>query len=311
MRKLAILVPTYNRAASLRRTLSSLTARVDEDPHTELIVVDNNSTDATRDVCSEYRGGSYVSEPRQGLSFARNAGVAALSGWQSDDIVVSIDDDVEAAPGWVGAIRRAFDQHQGVDAVGGRVLPLNATAFPVGLTPAHWALLALQDHRPVARLFSSREPIGLIGANVAFKKGVFDRLGGFSPQVQRVKDGIGSIEDHEFLTRLYAAGGSALYTPDALVVTQVPPDRLTREYHRRWHLGHGRFHAVMESFELRPTQHRLLGVPAHLLRSAVTDVLAWLRGLASRDVAAAFAAETRLWFFSGFLKERCACLVRR
>jgi glycosyltransferase involved in cell wall biosynthesis len=311
MRKLGILVPTYNRAASLRRTLSSLAARADRPPPAQLIVIDNNSADTTREVCGAFPGVLYVFEPRQGLSYARNAGIAALSDWQPDDVIAFIDDDVEAAPGWLSALHRAFDQCPDADAVGGRVLPVNASEFPAWLTAAHWGPLALQDHGSHPRLFSSREPIGLIGANVAFRKRVFDRIGGFSPQVQRVKDGVGSTEDHEFLVRLYHAGGKALYTPDALVVTHVPAERLTREYHRRWHLGHGRFHAVMESSELQPSPRRLPGVAAQIFRGVVTDALAWLRGVVSRDAAAAFAAETRVWFSSGYLKERCACLVRR
>jgi glycosyltransferase involved in cell wall biosynthesis len=311
MSKLAILVPTYNRAASLRRALSSLSAQRDGASDTELIVIDNNSTDETRAVCGRFAGVRYLFEPKQGLSYARNTGIAAIPTFSESDAVVFVDDDVEAAPGWLDAVRRAFEAHPEIDGLGGRVLPQNSSEFPAWLTSSHWAPLALQDHGHQVRMFSADVPLGLVGANLAFRKRVFDRLGVFSPHVQRVRDGIGSTEDHEFLVRLYAAGGRVLYVPDALVTTRVPPERMTREYHRRWHRGHGRFHAVMETVELPQVSRRLFGVPAHLFRSAVTDVVAWLRGMVSRDAASAFAAETRLWFFSGFLKERCACLARR
>lgn len=308
---LAILVPTYNRAPLLRRALSSLNARVGTTPDVQLIVIDNNSTDDTRAVCAEFRNVRYLFEPIQGLSHARNAGITATAGPVASEIVVFVDDDVEVAPGWLEAIRQAFDRHPEIDVVGGRVLPQNSSDFPGWLTASHWAPLALQDHGNRACVFSAADPRGLIGANLAVRRRVFDRVGVFSPHVQRVRDGIGSTEDHEFLVRLYLAGGKALYVPDALVTTRVPPERLTREYHRRWHQGHGRFHAVMETAELSPPPRRLFGVPAHLYRSAVTDTGAWLRGIISRDTSSRFAAETRLWFFSGFLKERCACLARR
>ena len=311
MLKLAILVPTFNRAGSLQRALSSLTAQVSGTSDVELIVIDNNSADETPDVCGRFAGVRYLFEPKQGLSHARNAGVAAIRGFSPSDAVAFVDDDVEVAPGWLEAVRRAFAAHLEIDGIGGRVLPQNSSEFPDWMTSSHWAPLALQDHGNQMREFSVHEPVGLIGANVAFRKRVFDRLGAFSPHVQRVKDGIGSTEDHEFLVRLYAAGGKVLYVPDALVTTRVPPERMTREYHRRWHRGHGRFHAVMEGVELPQVSRRLFGVPAHLFRSAATDAMAWLRGMVSRDAASAFAAETRLWFFSGFLKERCACLARR
>jgi GT2 family glycosyltransferase len=308
---LAILVPTYNRAALLRRALSSLSAQVDAASDSQLIVIDNNSTDETRAVCGEFPHVRYLFEQAQGLSHARNAGIAELRDRQGMEIVVFVDDDVEVAPGWLDAVRRAFEARPDIDAVGGRVLPQNSSEFPAWLTPSHWAPLALQDHGNQPRVFCADEPRGLIGANLAVRTAMFDRVGVFSPHVQRVKDDIGSTEDHEFLVRMYAAGGKALYVPDALVTTRVPPERMTREYHRRWHRGHGRFHAVMEGAELQQAPRRLFGVPAHLIRSAVTDTGAWLRGIVSRDASSTFAAETRLWFFSGFLKERCACLARR
>ncbi|HYT65363.1 MAG TPA: hypothetical protein VEL51_03005 [Vicinamibacterales bacterium] len=68
----------------------------------------------------------------------------------------------------------------------------------------------------VIRPAAAATPIGLIGANIAFRRQVFDRVGRFSPSVQRVKNGIGSTEDHELLTRLYAAGGRMLDHPRML-----------------------------------------------------------------------------------------------
>lgn len=312
MRRLGIIVPTHNRAASLRRTLHSVLAQTYADGAPEIVVVDNNSSDDTAGVCAEFAPGvRVVHEPRQGLSYARNTGIAVLKHFTGDDVIAFIDDDIEAGPGWIAALAAAFDAEPSVDCAGGRVLAADPGALPSWLTPEHWAPLALQDHGPRRRLFDEGTPVGLVGANFAFRKGVFDRLGGFSPDVQRVKDGIGSTEDHEFLRRLYAAGGTALYTPDAVVTTQVPAERMTREYHRRWHRGHGRFHALMKTPEMERTRARCLGVPVHLFRRALQDALAWVRSLLSGDAARAFAAETRLWFFSGFLRERCACLPRR
>ncbi|HVL69021.1 MAG TPA: glycosyltransferase family 2 protein [Vicinamibacterales bacterium] len=312
MRRAAILVPTHNRAGSLRRTLSSLVAQSHPATDIELIVIDNNCTDDTAAVCARFSPRvRRIVEERQGLSHARNAGIAALQHFTGDDIVVFIDDDVEATAEWIGALVDAFERHPEVDGAGGRVLPSNPAALPSWITRRHWAPLALQDHGDDALVFESGRPVGLVGANFAFRKRVFDRIGGFSPDVQRVKDGIGSTEDHEFLQRLYAAGGRALYVPSAVVTTEVPQTRMTRAYHRRWHRGHGRFHAVMRTPELERSKLRVLGVPLHLVRRALADVVAWVRSLLVGDSARAFAAETRLWFFSGFLKERCACVGRR
>lgn len=312
MHRAAILVPTHNRAASLRRTLSSLIAQHSTALDPEIIVIDNNSTDATASVCADFAPRvRRITESRQGLSHARNAGLQALAHFDADDIVAFIDDDIEAAPDWIASIARAFDDTPGIDCVGGRVLASNHSDIPSWITPRHWAPLALQDHGPEPRLFDQRVPVGLVGANFAFRKGVFDALGGFSPAVQRVKNGIGSTEDHEFLARMYASGRKALYVPDAVVTTDVPLERMQRAYHRRWHRGHGRFYALMRTADIEASRLRILGVPLHLVRSAMRDFVRWIRLLIAGDSARAFAAETRLWFFSGFFTERCACLARR
>jgi glycosyltransferase involved in cell wall biosynthesis len=310
MRRLGIVVPTHNRAASLRRTLQSVVSQTYVPPP-DILVVNNNSTDGTPAVCAELAPQvRMIHEPRQGLSYARNTGIEAFAHFAPDDVIAFIDDDVEAAPGWAAALVAAFDAEPSVDGVGGRVLASNPAALPAWLTREHWGPLALQDHGASRQIFDERRPAGLVGANVAFRKGVFDRIGGFSPEVQRVKDGIGSTEDHEFLRRLYAAGAAALYVPEAVVTTAVPPERMTRAYHRRWHRGHGRFHALMRTPEVERAR-AILGVPLHLIRRFIEDAIAWVRSRLTGDAARAFAAETRLWFFSGFVRERCVCLARR
>src|SRR5687767_2916214 len=276
MRRLGIVVPTHNRAASLRRTLSSVVAQSYAGSQPEIVVVNNNSSDGTPAVCAEFAPAvRLVNEPRQGLSFARNTGIASLGHFDRNDLVAFIDDDIEASPDWAAQLVAAFEAEPSVDCVGGRVLASDPDHLPGWLTTEHWAPLALQDHGPARRIFDASAPVGLVGANFAFRKSVFDRLGGFSPDVQRVKDGIGSTEDHEFLRRLYSIGGSALYIPEAVVTTDVPAERLTREYHRRWHRCHGRFYAVMRLPEMERARARLLGIPLHLFRRAFRDVVAW------------------------------------
>ena len=321
MRRLAIVVPSYNRAASLDRTLRSLVgadgeaialalSRKRETP--AVIVVDNNSTDDTARVAASFGPAiRYLKEHQQGLSFARNTGIEAARALGAE-FIAFVDDDVVVAPEWAAELVRAFDEHPDADCIGGRVLPANAGEFPAWITPGHWAPLALQDHGPEALTFDGENPRGLIGANFAFRRGVFEWLGDFSPAVQRVKDGIGSTEDHEMLQRLYDAGGRAVYAPAVVVTTHVPRERMTHDYHRRWHLGHGRFTARMRNpVTERTTRGRVLGVPAHLFRTAAADAMKWVGRSAVRDQARAFEAEARLWFFSGFFKERCACALRR
>ncbi|HET7697252.1 MAG TPA: glycosyltransferase [Vicinamibacterales bacterium] len=302
--KLSVILPTFDRAPSLERAIAAL-LRQSAPPETyEVIVVDNNSTDRTAEVVTAFadRRVRLIREPRQGLSFARNAGLAASGA----PVVAFTDDDVEVAPDWVETIVSTLARHPGVDGIGGRVLPAWENGRPRWLTREHWAPLALQDHGDSRRVFDRATPIGLIGANVAFRRTVFDRVGTFSPSVQRVKDGIGSTEDHELLARVYDSGGRMLYQPKLLVMTRVPGDRCNRRYHRRWHEGHGRFYALMRLPEMERARVTPFGVPGHLLRDAAQTLAAWTRSALVADWDRAFLAELRLRFLKGFVWTRLA-----
>lgn len=300
--RLSIVLPTYNRVVTLRGAISALLRQQCARDVYEVIVVDNNCTDGTADWIASLEDPCVrcVHEAQQGLSAARNAGIAAARG----NIIAFTDDDVETAPDWVRTIVDALDRTGGVDGVGGRVLPSWTGPKPPWLTKQHWAPLALQDHGDSRRVFDCHSPCGLVGANLAFRRDVFDRIGLFAAEVQRVRDGIGSTEDHELLVRLYAAGGRMLYLPKMLVLARVQPERCNREYHRRWHTGHGRFYAVMRTEDMERSRAQVLGVPVHLLRSAAHDSWEWLRCATTGDWDGAFDAELRLRFVGGFLRER-------
>jgi glycosyltransferase involved in cell wall biosynthesis len=302
--KLSIILPTYNRAASLKRAIAALLRQTADPSSYEILVVDNNSNDGTSDAVGTFEDARVrlVHETRQGLSFARNAGLDAARA----PLVAFTDDDVEAAPDWAETIVSSLDSYPEIDGVGGRVLPAWESPCPPWLTREHWAPLALQDHGDERRTFSREAPLGLVGANIAFRREVFDRIGRFSPAVQRVKDGVGSTEDHELLARLYTAGGRMLYQPRMLVMARVQPERCNRAYHRRWHEGHGRFHALMRIPDEERARVAPLGVPGHLLRSAATDAVAWVRSALAADWDRAFLAELRLRFFKGFVWTRLA-----
>jgi glycosyltransferase involved in cell wall biosynthesis len=271
----------------------------------EIIVVDNNSTDATaamvREVASSTPMVRYVFEAAQGISYARNTGWALARG----TIIAFTDDDVRVAPDWAARIHAAFAAHGEVDCVGGKVLPFWPTPPPSWLTREHWTPLAVLDYGDVPLRLDRNDARCLVGANMAFRRDVFHRVGGFSPAVQRVKDGIGSIEDHEFLIRLWDSGGRALYLPDLVVESPVDPRRLKKAYHRRWHYGHGHFHAVMRLKELeRSAAGRLLDVPAHLYRQYLVDAAAWLNRVMRGQLDEAFLYEARMRFFWGFFRTR-------
>lgn len=288
----SVVLSTYNRAAMLPRALDALLAQR-TDVRYEVILVDNNSIDSTREVGARYVVTShnrlrYIFEPRQGLSHGRNAGIAAAHG----AIIALTDDDVEVAPDWIQQLTRAFEEHPDAAYIGGRVLPRWAVPPPAWLTTAHWSPLALQDYGEETLRIGPAFPVCLVGANLAFRASVFERIGLFQPSFGRIKDGIGSTEDHEMQLRLWQAGLEGVYVPRVLMMADIPADRLTKAYHRRWHRGHGRHCARMRLRELIPQEFApmgrpphlltLFGVPAYVYREVPKTAFRWLQAVIRR-----------------------------
>jgi hypothetical protein len=80
---------------------------------------------------------------------------------------------------------------------------------------------------------------------------------------------------------------------------------LQKKYHREWHTGHGRFHAILRSELLeRSRRGTLFGVPAHLYRQALTDAARWTKSQLLGQRNEAFGYEVRMRFFAGFAGRR-------
>ena len=89
-----------------------------------------------------------------------------------------------------------------------------------------------------------------------------------------------------------------------MVTAEIEPERLEKQYHRKWHAGHGRFYAALRSDEVERTKiGRIFGVPAHFYRSAFQHAWGWpLASIRNPDLA--FAHEMQLRHFGGFLRQR-------
>jgi glycosyltransferase involved in cell wall biosynthesis len=302
----SIVISTYNRCAMLAHALRSALTQDTGSVRHEVVVVDNNSTDQTARVVQSWIAQghsnlSYVFEPKQGLSHGRNAGIAHAGA----PILAFTDDDICVPPGWVATIKRVFDREPAIDFLGGKVLPRWSQPPPSWLTREHWTPLALVDYGDEPFYVNPSRPVCLVGANLAMRRRAFELVGPFTPEFQRVKDSIGSLEDLEMLQRLWRQGRYGLYVPELVVEADVGPDRLQKNYHRRWYAGHGRFHAALRSEDMeRSNLGRWLGVPAHLYRQVLREGMLWLANLGRGAESSAFLHETRMRFAVGFISRR-------
>ena len=303
--EITVVISTYNRSKMLVGALESMLAQESEGVSYEVIVVDNNSSDRTREVVEGYvergRGNlRYVFEEKQGVSHARNRGIAEARA----EIIAFADDDVRVEKDWVAKIKQAFDSHPDIDCIGGKVLPRWESEPPLWLTRDHWMPLALLDYGDEPVSINTDNKLCLVSANLAFRSEAFQETGLFEPDLQRVKNSIGSMEDAELLERFWRTGRRCLYVPELIVITEVPVERMTKSYHRRWHTGHGYFFAIMRSEAMERSSSRLFDVPAHLYKQALSETAAWFKCFLTGKRGRAFNHEIGIRFFWGFFRKR-------
>lgn len=304
--EVSVVISTHNRCDLLPEAVASVLGQEDGSPSFELIVVDNNSTDATRVVVEALipRAGGrlrYAFERRQGLSHGRNAGIAHARG----RVVAFTDDDVRVAPDWVKTIVGALDDHPDADFAGGKVLPRWPSEPPRWLTSEHWAPLAITDFGDETFYVDRSRPLCLVGASLAVRREVFDEFGGFDPAYQHEPGAVSAVEDHEFELRLWRAGRRGVYAPQIRITAEVQPHRLQKRYHRRWHSDHGRMFARLQrddehydregALVLAPANGlTLFGSPAWLYRFVLSEAAALARTAALGQQSRAFWHESRV-----------------
>ena len=177
---------------------------------------------------------------RQGLSGARNTAVAAASG----DVVVFLDDDAAARPGWLGALLAPYADPD-VVAVGGVAHPVFPEARP-GLLPTggtaadatgelDWVVGCTYTGQPTTQA----EVRNLMGCNMSVRREVFARVGGFAEDLGRIGRNPLGCEETEFCIRVrqiyrrMGRGARIVFEPAAQVDHRVSDDRVRWAYLRR------------------------------------------------------------------------------
>jgi len=258
---ISILICTRTRAASLRDTLRSLSAvRVPDGDTVELIVVDNGSTDATAAVVETEAPGflapKRVSEETPGLSNARNAAVAVAKG----EILLFTDDDVRVPPDWIERMCAPFRRGT-VEAVAGGVCLASRLRRP-WMTSVHLEALADTSH-----LRGTASP-RLVGANMALRRSVFERVPMFDPELGAGPGRYGLHEETLFSLQLVEAGGEVVDAYDTLVEHHPDPSRITPAAYVEWADKLGRSDAYVEYHWRHAPVSRLRSVGAYAFWTA-------------------------------------------
>jgi len=242
----SVIICTYNRSDLLGASIRAVQRQDFPPDRYEIIIVDNNSTDDTEAVVRDCAEASpvlirYIFESRQGLSYARNAGIANANG----DLVAFVDDDIDADSKWLSAIITAFDDDE-VAAVGGPIRAIWMVPRP------DWLSDRWQGHFTVSEFPHAREsgefryPNYPWGANMAFRKDIFPIAGMFPTELGRVGNCLLSNEEIDLFRRIEGSGNRIRFAADAVIQHKISAERMRKSwlYHRTY--WQGRSEAVID-----------------------------------------------------------------
>jgi GT2 family glycosyltransferase len=226
--KVSILIPTHNRAGSLKRLLDSLEASAGlEETPLEIVVVNNHSTDATSQLLMEILAEDrkfpilVLDEFKHGKSWALNRGLGRVTG----SLVLLLDDDVSVDRFCVAEHVAAY-KDRFFDAVQGKVLAgLDPKGQPADMARLKEYNIPLVDHGE-----ASCEVRGFTGTNISFKREVFEKAGLFDTRLGPGASGFS--EDTEYSRRVRENGFKIGYAPKAIIYHELNPERYGSSYNQ-------------------------------------------------------------------------------
>ncbi len=302
--QISVIICTFNRREQLRDVLNSLlNQEFNSSLNYEIIVVDNNSNDGTKDLTEEYSEKfngrlRYVFECKQGLSYARNTGIQESKG----EIVAFTDDDAILSTSWLDSINSAFLKYH-CDALGGRILAKWLSTPPSWLTERFHRNLALLNYGDVPFQTNSRE-FPFFGCNFAIKKEVLNELSDFNTKLGRIGRFLLSGEEVDLFNRLLAANKKIFYEPDCLVYHKISKEKIQKHYFRRLYFCLGRSDFVIKTDILTGGGKSLFGIPGWLIKEFFINILDYPKELIiNRSINKIFNKELNLFYKSGLIYE--------
>ena len=170
--RLSFVIPAYNEESYLPACLESILGQT-EGMDCEIIVVNNASSDRTREVALSFPGIKVVDEPRKGLTYARQAGFCASSG----ELIANVDADSRLTPGWVQAVLTSFAAQENLVAVSGPLVYYDLTPSQLVSVRVFYmiAFMVYVLNRYILRAGSMVQ-----GGNFVLRSDALQSIGGFN-----------------------------------------------------------------------------------------------------------------------------------
>lgn len=286
----SVIIPTFNGAPRLGHCLDALlpqTVGIDA----EILVVDDGSTDDTREVVARYSSVRLLSQKNGGPAAARNRGALEAKG----TIILFTDDDCVPTPGWLGAMTSPFDD---VDVVGVK----GAYRTRQKTLAARFVQVEYEDRYRMMAGFSDIDFIDTYSAG--FRRDRFLQMNGYDTSFP-----VACAEDIELSYRMSARGWTMKFVPTAIVY-HTHPDTLSRYLKKKYKFAFWRMlalrknphKALRDSHTPQIMKGQLLFAPA-LILAISCDLTIGSTVPVSLIVCAAFLASTLPFAWRAFRKD--------
>jgi glycosyltransferase involved in cell wall biosynthesis len=268
---ISTIICTCNRANYLSKAIQSLLEQTLDSNLYEIIVVDNCSTDDTKQIVTQEFAHvpnlRYIYEPVLGLSQARN------TGWQNarGEYVAYLDDDAVACSVWLEKILEVFETvTPKPGCVGGKAQPIWEASRPNWLSDDLITGLTVIDWFDTPQVLPDLSQKWLVGANIAFPREVLKQIGGFISGLDRVGKNLLSGGDIFLEKQIVKAGYCCFYHPEIAVSHHIQKSRLEKRWFVRRYYWQGISDAAVQLIEESPSRLRCF-------RSAISRSIRLLR----------------------------------
>ncbi len=234
MPQISIIICTFNRDKYIYALLQSIAENEFPTEKYEIVLVDNNCTDNTKEECQRFQETyphiaiNYCVENNQGLSYARNKGISEAKA----EIIVFVDDDAKVNSQYLQSYFNFFQENIHSYAAGGAILPIYETSEPNWMSyytrQLVTGMLYLGEKQ---KPFSKGKFPG--GGNAAYRKIVFDKIGLFNVELGRKGNSLIGAEEKDIFDKMTSLGMKFYYLPTAILYHIIPATKLTTEYFYR------------------------------------------------------------------------------
>lgn len=289
---ISVIICTYNRSYHLKNVLKSLFEQVvPEGLKWEIVVVDNNSTDDTKNTVKQLTDSlnlsiEYLFESREGKSYALNTGIQKAKG----QIIAFTDDDVIVDRNWIKTIYHSFKQN-GCDGLCGKIYITLPEKKPHWLTKELWGFLGYLDYGDKPFFITNED---IFGGNVAYSRKTIERTGLFNVNLGRTGNKLIGKEDVEYGKRVIEQGRKLLYEPALKVFHKIEPWKFKRGYFLKLHYYEGKLSAKQYDKSINRT---IFGIPLFIFPQFLRSIMKYFRNPTLR-------MQMNIWWFLGFMKGR-------